>query len=223
MTGKPDDCTYERTLTVLSVVGSLVSLRDNYYVTCTMEAHPGGETRYTALDLAKPGEAAYKQDEMNFDIANPGKAVRLTDLFSEADIFNAMLADPFVKKQVENFRRDHPEKPPPPKTLDELTHSLWPDLDKGECYSVADDMFTRFAFHHIENGKVAVRLGLSGAGPCREKLTELGILLPIPQSLKSALALADSGKEGFLMKDLKKVSRGQTTKLVFKTGKGAQH
>lgn len=210
-------CIYERTFTLLSVIGSLVSVRDNYYSSCTGEAHPAGETRLLAFDLAKPGAVAY-DEEMNTNLANPGKVIKLTDLFPEADIVQALLADPFVKKNMLN-----PEIKSPPKTLEEFLNSLAMTNSEEVCLTIDDDWLTRFAFHHIENGKVAVRLGFSGLGPCREKLTELALLLPIPPSLKTPLALAASTKEGFLMTDLKKIAGGKVTKIVFQIGKGAQH
>jgi hypothetical protein len=206
-TGQADKCIYQRNFTLLSVVGSIISFRDNYYTSCEGEAHPGGETRYTAIDLVKPGAVSYKE-EMEFDLNDPGQAVKLTDIFDETDIFNALRNDSLVKEALA-------DSPSQPRSLSELVESFGGDVSDKHCYSVDRDMFTRFAFHHLENGKVAVRLGLSGAGPCRENLTEIGILLPIPPSLKTALAQADAGKEGFLMKDLKKISNGQTTRLSF--------
>jgi hypothetical protein len=206
-TGQADKCVYQRNFTLLSVVGSIISFRDNYYSSCEGEAHPAGETRYTAIDLAKPGAVSYK-DEMEFDLSDPGKAVKLTDIFDETDIFNALRADSLV-------REAYADSPEGPRSLSELVESFGGSVSEKHCYSVDRDLFTRFAFHHLENGKVAVRLGFSGAGPCREYLTEIGILLPIPPSLKTALAQADAGTEGFLMKDLKKISNGRTTKLSF--------
>jgi hypothetical protein len=210
--GKMEKCSYERNFTVLSVVGSIISLSDHNFTVCEHAAHPGGETRYTALDMAKPGGVGYKELEMEVDLSNPGKAVKLTDIFDEADILKALLADPLVKEALGGSTSR-------PGTLGELIEAFaaGAHVSDKQCYSVSEDMLTRFAFHHLENGKVAVRLGLSGAGPCREFLTEIGILLPIPASLKTALAQAESGQEGFLMKDQKKISRGQATSFSYET------
>jgi hypothetical protein len=210
-------CTYERTFTLLAVVGSIITLRDNYYSSCTGEAHPAGETRLLALDLAKPGGVRY-DEEMHIDINHPGQVIKLTDLFPEADIVQALLADPFVRKNMLD-----PAIKSPPKTLAEFLNSLAITNSEEVCLTIDDDWLTRFAFHHIENGKVAVRLGFSGLGPCRDRLTEIGLLLPIPTSLKQPLALAAGNKEGFLATDLKRIANGKVTKLVFGIGKGAQH
>jgi hypothetical protein len=211
-TGEIAKCTDERTFVVLSVVGSIISLRDSSFTVCERAAHPGGESRHIAIDLAKPGSVGYKEGEV--DLANPGKVVKLTDIFDERDVLNALLADPLVKEALGSSASK-------PATLAELIEAFaaGANVTDKQCYSVSEDMLTRFAFHHLENGKVAVRLGLSGAGPCRYNLTELGILLPIPPSLKTSLAQAESGKEGFLMKDLKKISRDQMTSFSFDTTK----
>jgi hypothetical protein len=42
-------------------------------------------------------------------------------------------------------------------------------------------------------------------------------LLPIPGSLSEPLALAEAGKEGLLLKDMKKILRGRQTKFVFRS------
>jgi hypothetical protein len=216
-TGEVEKCSYDRTFTVLSVVGSIISLRDNNFSACERAAHPGGETRYTAIDLAREGGVFYKQEQMDVDLANPGKVAKLTDIFDETDILNALLADPLVREALAGSESK-------PRSLGEFVEAFAgaSGVTGKHCYSVAEDMFTRFAFHHLENGKVAVRLGLSGAGPCREFLTEIGILLPIPASLKTALAQAESGKEGFLMKDQKRISRERTTTFSFETSAGAR-
>lgn len=210
-------CTYERTFTLLSVVGSIITLRDNYYSSCSGEAHPAGETRLLALDLAKTGGVSY-DEEMHIDINHPGQVIKLTDLFPEADIVQALLADPFVRKNMLDAQVKSP-----PKTLAEFLNSLAITNSEEVCLTIDDDWLTRFSFHHIESGRVAIRLGFSGSGPCRERLTEIGLLLPIPPSLKPALALAASNREGFLAADLKRVANGKVTKIVFGIGKGAQH
>lgn len=210
------NCFSDRTFTVLSVVGSIVSFRDNSSGMCVPSAHPFGETRFTSIDLARPDGVAYKELTMNVDLTNPGKIVRLSDLFPEEDILNAMLADPLVKRALAEDKIVAP-----PKTLAQFVNTFTrAGLSNKECYSVSVDLLTRFAFHHLENDRVAVRLGLSGTSLCRENLTQIGILLPIPPSLKTALKLAESGKEGFLMKDLQKISGNQTTMLSFTSRKG---
>ncbi len=211
---------YERDFTLLSVVGSMVSFKDHYYVSFRHEAHPAGETRFTTIDLAKPGEVAYKTHNFDVNLARPGKVVQLTDFFPEADVLIALLADPLVSEALQ-----HSGNPNPPRTLRELIEAFSSGASGSEkyCYSVSSDLLTRFAFHHLEKGKVAVRVGLSGAGPCREFLTQLGILLPIPESMRTPLALADAGKGGFLMKSQQQNAQSRKTLFRFATRKDDGH
>jgi hypothetical protein len=63
------------------------------------------------------------------------------------------------------------------------------------------NMLDSFAFHHIEGEKVAVRIGLSNVcSAANGMFTQLGLLMPIPQKLKTLLQEAASRKT--LMKDL---------------------
>lgn len=136
--------------------------------------------------------AAHDNRERIFKVtnANTNKTVRLTDLFNENDIFNALMQDKFVKS---NLQEDAS-----PKNLAELTESFRND----DIARFDDGMYNSFAFHHVEPGKVAIRMGLSyNFGAARGALTQLGFFLPIPEKLKAAINTAVTNKT--LMKDLK--------------------
>lgn len=219
-----EDCLYERNFRILSVVGSIVSFEDVYDSFCRGWAYPSAETRFTAIDLAKPGEIAYTNTggfpPIDVDLSKLGKVVKLTDFFSEDEILKALLADSVIKKALPNSGASQP-----PQTLHELYQLLKKQsLEIGECvYRFPEDFLTRFAFHHLEKGQVAVRIGLPpNSEPCRALYAQLGILLPIPESLKTPLALAASGKEGFLMRAWKEISGNQTTTVAFTMGKFGQ-
>lgn len=172
-------CQYERGVAALSFVGSYLSLRRNNFTTCIYLAHPMMQTDYVTINTARPGQP-----------------VSLTELFPEPQLLKALLADKLVKDALaERGIRRKPQK------LSQLMASLaeW----NGKCeYYFPDDFLSRFAFHHLEGKKVAVRIGLPhGCEAARGNLTELGILLPIPSALRGALGLASTGKEGFLMKN----------------------
>jgi hypothetical protein len=203
------DFEYERSLEVLSVVGPIVSISDNSGCDCG-GAHPSAATVYRALDLSKPGEA-----DLGYEgYKKHGKMVQLTDYFPEADIFRALLADSLIQKALKSSGKRRPA------TLAALMKAIYlQPVPVEECaYELSDDLLTRFAFHHLENGQVAVRLGLTHAyETCRGSSTEIGILLPIPPSLKPQLAQAQSGTAGFLMKDEKKIAKDQMTSFSFKT------
>jgi hypothetical protein len=214
-----EPCTYERTFKLLSVVGSLVSLEDAYYAFCRGWAHPAVETRFTALDLARPGELAYAESAafppLDIDVARFGKAIELTDIAAAPDILRALLSDPIIRKALENLGQ------PPPATLPQLQRLLADQsLEAGEClFRFPEDVFTRFAFHHLEGDHMAVRLGLPpNVGVCRTHHAQLGLLLPIPPALRVPLARAASRKAGFLMQDQKKIAGTQATTVAFGVG-----
>jgi hypothetical protein len=215
-----EPCTYERTFKILSVVGSLLSLEDAYYAFCRGWAHPAVETRFTMLDLAKPGELGYADGAafppIDLDVSKLGKAVRLTDIAAEPDILSALLGDPIIRQALEN----RGQLVPP--TLEQLQRILADQsLEAGEClFRFPEDVFTRVAFHHLEGNRIAVRLGLPPhVGPCRTHHAELGLLLPIPTALKKSLTLAASRQAGFLMRDHKKIAGTRVTTVAFGVGK----
>ena len=77
---------------------------------------------------------------------------------------------------------------------------------------------SNFAFYSVQGNNVAVRISLSHAGEvCRGQMTQLGILLPIPESMKAAVAAASAGKSGLLMQRAAREFEGQQTTFTFAT------
>ena len=182
-------CEGDLSVQILSVVGSIVSYEEFEGTTCEGAAHPSAITFYAAVDAA-----------------HPGRKLRLTDLFADADVLRALMADSVVQRHAPKAA---------PRTAAELVTAL--SASQAECeYAFEKDLLNRFAFHHVEGDRVAVRIGLShGCEVARGKLTQLGILLPVPPKLKDALDRASSRTEGFLMRDGSLVSKGQTTSIQF--------
>jgi LysM repeat protein/uncharacterized protein YgiM (DUF1202 family) len=201
------ECNYERSFALLSVVGTIASIKDMSYQYCQGAARPLVNIRITTVDLAKP-------DKMVF----------LTDLFSESVLLKALLADSVIKKTLAEVGVSRP-----PSTLDEFWNIEWPELgisardsESGEecVFDIPGDFFARFAFHHLNKNQVAVRLGLSPIRPiCQSAHTQLGIYLPIPTALNSALKNARKGQAGILMNTLKKIAgkRNTTVRLATDT------
>jgi hypothetical protein len=217
-----EPCTYERTFRILSVVGSLLSLEDGYYAYCRGWAHPAVATRFTTLDVTRPGELVYVEGAafppIDLDVSRLGKAVSLTDIAAESDILEALLGDPIVRRALQQVGQLAPS------TLEQLQQLLaHQSLEAGEClFRFPRDVFTRFAFHHLEGSRIAVRLGLPPiVEPCRTQHAQLGLLLPIPRALKKDLTLAASRQAGFLMRDHKKIAGKRVTTVAFSTGKFA--
>jgi hypothetical protein len=172
-------CTRETTASVLSIVGSLLSYRTTRETTCAREAHPEGETRFATINLADERENA---------------SVVLDALFPQAAVASALREDKLVKSNLPADRAHG--------SLADLTAALATVggvVTPSDCFEFPEDLTARFAFHHVDGGRVAVRFGVPGAGPCRTRLTQLGVMLAIPQSLAGPLALAATAQEGLLM------------------------
>ncbi len=203
-------CSYALTVRLLSVVGSLLSYeetKDTYCKSATgnwVWPHPSYETTYHVIDLN-----------------DPSKEVELTNLFSEDEILKALLGDPVVKKALGDRRTRKA-----PKTIAELINvfemeglSLEPlagtaEAPRGCTFTLPEDILKQFAFHHLEDGKLAVRISLQpDVGACRTAHAQLGVVLPIPEPLRGPLDLAQACKEGFLMKDARKIAGDRVTKF----------
>jgi hypothetical protein len=195
-------CRWEDRVSVLSVVGPVVSLERKMYSECARAAHPGGETRYMSL-RAKAGGG---------DI----EAVDLSGYFEPSVLFAALSKDTVVRRAIAS--QDQSQGPGRvagvAKELGGLLLRI-ADVELDEpCASFPSDILNRFAIHHVDHSNVAVRIGLPGSGPCRQKLTTLGLLLPMPPPLSAVLAAAESQREGFLMKDSARIAKGRVTLIV---------
>lgn len=195
----PVDTYLECTIVPLSIVGSLVSYERDYY--WEGGAHPSGGIDYVTIDASRPGHR-----------------LLLTDLFPDSAIVRAMLADKIV---ADTLKRNHVADLP--KTTAQLVQALKGKSFGGDDnyrYGFEEDLLGRFAFHHIEGDRVAVRLNVSWSSEIyRFSSTQIGLLLPIPARLRAPLQLAADRRQGFLMADAKKLTRGKTT-VLFEFGKG---
>ncbi len=166
-----DSTTTDISYSIASFVGPYVTVLESNYSFTKGAAHDSRERIFKVLDV------------------NTGKAVLLTDLFNEADILKALLQDSYIKGALNPGIT--------PKTLSELVSNL----NNTDLARFGDYMFGSFAFHHVEPGKVAVRMGLTyNYEAARGAFTQLGFFLPVPEKLKTPLALAVTNKT--LMKDL---------------------
>ncbi|MFT3924588.1 MAG: hypothetical protein QM778_18760 [Myxococcales bacterium] len=181
-------CNRGSSVVLLSVVGSLLSYREERSTTCPWQAHDFEETFYRTRDLTN------------------GTNASLSSLFPAADVFSALRRDKLVMAAL----KDGSERP---RRLSELVGALAPVYTDTQCFSFPDDVLTRFAFHHLEQDKIAVRIGLPGAGLCRTNLTQLGLLLPVPPSLREALGKAAELREGWLASSLQSIAKGRGTGL----------
>jgi hypothetical protein len=201
--GTDMQCSYEHTLRLLSVAGSLVSYRVDETAYCSSgDGGPGWARPSTNI--------SYRVIDLNM----PTRQIKLTLFYSEGEILKALMADPLIKKAMQGSKSKKP-----PRTVEALTEmfadeglameptTATQESPSGCAYTFPDEVLTQFAFHHLENNKLAVRISLEpNSGACSTSHAQLGILLPIPESLKTSLEAAQAGKEGFLMKDAKSLS-----------------
>jgi len=156
---------------MLSVVGPYVSYQADYYY--EGGAHPSYGTGFIAYNL------------------NTDTVVQLQEIFDEKDIVAALQKDKFVQKYLTA------EKYYDYSSL----QSLFDHLD-GECaYYFSMDNLSHFAFHHVKEDMVGVRIGISyGCEAMRGNFTQIGIYLPMSRKFKKMIKKAI--KNNVLMKDL---------------------
>jgi uncharacterized protein YecT (DUF1311 family)/uncharacterized protein YgiM (DUF1202 family) len=190
-------CEYTRTLALLSVVGTIASMKDMFEQHCQGFIH--GFHQFTTVDLT-----------------NLNEVVKLTDLFPESLILEALLADKLIKKALKNDKTQ-------PSTLATLFEAVKQnrliirdaDLEQDCHFKFPENALTQFAFHHLNNNQVAVRLALlPSSANCQWSHTQIGIYLPIPPSLKWAFKQAKENQAGFLMENQKSK---QKTPFYFST------
>jgi len=190
-------CEYNRTFTLLSVVGTIASMKDTFEQHCQAMTH--GYSKITTINLA-----------------NPDQLVSLTDYFNESVILKALLADSLIQKALAEIDT-------PPTTLEALyqVFGQTPDIvarsENGiDCqFQLHGDLLTQFAFHHIDKDRVAVRIALEPATQvCRDEQAQIGIYLPIPKKLNLVLKKAQKAQAGFLMG---KMPKKQETAFYFST------
>jgi hypothetical protein len=214
------DCQYDRNFTVVSIVGTVISIEDQYSDYCG-GAHPSQETRFTTVDLAKTGEVSYATGKdtpmMDVDISRRGRIAVLTDYFSQEVILRALLDDKVVHKAISDM--NVAETPRDLTALSLLFVKNYYELG-NTGFELRPDFLTRFAFHHVEGREVAVRLGLPAHyGANRSQHMEIGLLLPITEALRQPLGLAAVRAQGYLMQDSAEIAKGKQTAFSIKSRK----
>jgi hypothetical protein len=178
----------------LSLVGSLLSYeRQDWWAG---GAHPSGAISYATLDAARPF-----------------RTVKLTDLFPDLEVRDALWADSVVKRVA--AREKIRTKPGTAAALVKALEFKSFGGDQDETYGFPDDLLERFAFHHMEGSRVAVRLHIPwGAEAYRGRVTQLGLLLRIPVGLRRPLQSAASGREGFLSRSVAARFKNKSAQLI---------
>ncbi len=210
------DCNYRRSIRIVSMVGSMLSLEDSSEISCRQEAHPGGMTRLITVDLSKSGSLAHAGGDAlgQVDTAKPERAVLLTSLFPAADVLAALAAASPVRGVLRAVNAK-------PATLPALLSAIADARGEGDaCFIVPSDLLSAFAFDRMDGQRVIVRLGLPGDGPCRTNLTTSDLSFAIPAALAPALQNAASGAAGFLEARGEQIAAGRVTVITLHSGRG---
>lgn len=170
----------ENNYTMLSVVGTVVSYRFEWY--SEGGAHPSYGTAYEATDLSK-FNSKIRTGKERLPKAN------LAELFGSKAVFRALVTEPTVLAGVRGDLGDTGRPPgsgatanPNPKSLKDVTEAA----DGGCQAKMGENLLTDFYFAFLLGGKVAaVQIGLShGCEAMRGEFTRLDrIYLPVPEAM----------------------------------------
>jgi hypothetical protein len=186
----PTGCMAVEHWSLSAVAGPLVSVEILGEQACS-GAPPALERRLETIDLSK-GPAP----------------LSLADVFGEEAVKQALLADGVVKKALAASAASGAKAP---VTLADLVAAV---SSGGLACEVAlpEGLLTRWALHHLEKGKVAVRVAVPDTcDTSTGKLRQLGLLFAAPAALAADLQAADAKKTGFLMKDAKPLAGKSTS------------
>ncbi|HEV7588361.1 MAG TPA: hypothetical protein VGO40_09625 [Longimicrobium sp.] len=195
---------YERKVRLLSVVGSILSLEEATYCDCG-GAHPISWTRFVSYDVARG------------TVAHP-RPVAATEVVPEAALLRALTADRLIRQAMDSA---HVRSFASLRALTEAlkTHEIKPAL--GECtYGLGEEFPTEFAFHHVENGRVAIRFSLAHyVEVCRGMMIQVGVLVPPLPRWTAAFDAASARRAGYLMKDLPAIAGQRHTVFNYRPGR----
>jgi hypothetical protein len=178
---------------VLSVVGPLASLQvaDEW----DGGAHPSGAIWYQTVDAR-----------------HPSRKTTLTDYVP----YTSLRAPLFADKVVGGILRKKGWRVAP-KTSAELERALDGEIfEAGQVeYEFGQHPLTEFTFHHVEGDQVAIRLNVAwGSEANRFQTTQIGLLAPIPPTLKSWIGKSAAETEGFLGRTSAARFKGMRTSLL---------
>jgi hypothetical protein len=195
---------------ILSVIGPYMSLRYREKDDgpqgkdgLAIGTHPG-DTFYLTVDLRNPGSPIH-QHLLEATTSKP--TPELQQLFGARTVLQALSADKVIKASF-------------PKDALVSMAAFRNTLSEGSvevqgpklCGEFDKDFLNAFCFHHIEGNNVFIRMSISGNVECRDNLTEIGLMLPIPPNLRVAFDEAAAKRDGVMRRELLKM---QSTRFSF--------
>lgn len=197
-TSKGLKCGYVRNFELLSVVGNFITFYDTEIIICGI---PSTFPNIITLDVSKTQQLP-KLNTTTDDI----DVIKLTDIFSNEEIFHAVSNNKKIKAFLKKLSKY-------PETLDDLLKLIDTEYnlhEAGDYY--LSNLLDNFAFNYIKDDKVSIRLFLMPTSGYNQSTTQkIDLLLPIPDKMKSEIYNASELKEGFLMKDMPKLTKGEKT------------
>ncbi len=193
-------CNYKREVELLSLVGNLVTIYDKETIICGIAST---FPNIITFDLSK----IQKLPKLNSVADVTG--VKLTDIFSEEELFQALSNSKEVKAFLN--KRKLAEYP---KKLNQLLKVIDAEYSRREVGDYALDDLDSFAFNYVEDNKISVRLFLMPTSGYNQNTTKtIDLLIRVPDKFKSEIENAGKLREGFLMKDANKISKGEKTRF----------
>ena len=183
--------TLERTrkISVVSLFGPLLALRDDTLDDFRPSAHPSERVRFWTIDLGAPAIDGFDPSDQFGAALGAGERGRIRSLDQIAS--TQAIADALARDKVVQGDLPHP-----PHDLDDLltswrdeagnaVGSVSPEGPAGgtHCHDVPEDALTSFAIVGRTDKSIAVRLGLPGSGACHAEFTQLGLILPLSVGL----------------------------------------
>ncbi len=188
----------DTTYRILSLAGPYLSVEEGSYCDCG-GAHPSSVTKFMAFDL-------------QHSTPDAPTAAKISDLFPQSSVYGAMVRDTQIQKVLPEASL--------PKDLPQLLKEIrYKRIQVGECVYMFGRMpEENFAIFDVNGSSASVRVGLSqGEEACRGLTTQIGLELPIPESLRQNLVAAKQKQQGFLMSDSKRISGEAVTRFHFKS------
>jgi hypothetical protein len=193
------ELTLEQTYTVLAEVGPWLSVQEGSFCECG-GAHPSAMQRFRAYDLRESQP-------------DHGALADLSKIFARDIVLTALLHNELVASALKATGVESP------RTLPDLLRELESKtITVGDCSFFFDNtLLSSFAFDRIEGPNVAVRLALSSAAEvCGGALTQIEVLMPVPDALRAQFDAAKGGMGGgLLMEKAESVTAGRTTTFTF--------
>lgn len=180
---------------VLSSVAGILCLREEY--------------AKTFGDEDQERRSQFRAYDLDHSKANKPVAARITDLFPESSVYQALSKEPRI---AASLAASHT-----PGDIAALLHSEGaPPIKDHDCqFAVGSDFLESFAFFDYSNGQSTIHFGLPNVGSdCMGETLEIEIKLDTPQRLRAALEAASHQQGGFLADGLDHINPGNNPTLI---------